>query len=184
LKEETSPNQTLIHHFCILCQTISHIHHYKSDLFPEFATKYFHLHKDKLHSTLDVTFLTDAFTKMKINTRDIYKFIEKLINQKIVNLSLENCDQLLISAQRRYENFSMVFLSFLAARFDKLYLIQKNLEGLKAQKAVQIVNLMNIVRQKERTSKFDIYDNLVALIENENSNENAKKEEKSKEIKK
>jgi len=183
LQEEKEPNQILLHHFCMLCQSISHIHNFKSNLFPDFATKYFQQHKNKFITILDLTFLTDAFTKMKIHIRDIYKYVEKQINEKIEGLPMEICDQLLVSAQRRYENFSMVFLSFLATRFDKLYQIQSNLEGLKAGKAIQLINLMNVVKEKNRTSKFEVYDDLISLVEAESLKEKEKKEDKKEENK-
>ena len=164
----------------MLCQSISHAHKYKSQLFPEFATKYFQQHKDKVKSTLDITFLTDSFSKMKITTREIYKSLEKLINERILNLPFENCDQLLISAQRRYENFSMVFLSYLASRFDTLFQNPRNFSNLKPAKALQVVNLMNLVKEKNRTSKFEMYDNLISLIETESFKEQNKAEEKGK----
>lgn len=154
---------------------------YKSALFPDFATKFLQQHKTKFTSVKDLVFLTDSFTRMKIHVRDIYKYVEKQINEKIAGLPLEVCDLFLLSAQRRYENFSMVFLSFLAARLDKLFQNNNNLVNLKANKAIQIVNLMNVVKEKDRTVKFEMYDNFIGLIEAENLKE--KKEEKKEEKK-
>lgn len=167
LEEEQYPNQVMIHHFCILCQSISHVNGYKSSLFPDFALKYFNLHKDKLISILDIIFLVDAFTKKRIHKMDIYKIIEKKINEKLKGLSVEICNHLLKSAQRKYENFSMTFLGLLASRLDKLYQYGENFQKLNGRKALQLINLMNLVKEHNRTVEFEIYENLIALIENE-----------------
>jgi len=171
LEEEQNPNQVMIHHFCILCHSISYTVGYTSSLFPDFALKYLNQHKDKLTSILDVSFLADAFTKKKIHKKEIYKIVEKVVNKKLSGVSFESCDQLLISAQRKYENFSMIFLGYLAARLDKLYQKGYNFEKLNGQKALQVINLMNVVREHNRTVEFEIYENLIALVENESIKE-------------
>lgn len=167
LKEEKEPGEEHFKQFAMMCQSVSHIKNHKSTIFPEFATKYFQQYKGKITTTLELAFLADAFSKMKIHVRDIYKSIEKQLNDRISTLSLPICEQLLASASRRYENYSLVFLSFLAARLDQIYNDPALLKGLKANRALLIINLMNIVQQKDRSCKFENYEGFISVVERE-----------------
>ena len=176
MKQDSSPNPSRIHHFCVVSQLVSHIPRYKSSLLPDFASKYLLQYKDLVESPKDLSFLVDAFTKTKHNSRETYKIIEKKLNPKISQLGLEICEQLLVSAARRYENFSMIFLSVLAARLDKIYVSGQEFKRFSGVFAVNVINLMNIVRERDRSVVFEGYDNLIAAIENEkNINETEKK---------
>lgn len=159
----------------MLSQDVTYIPQYSPLSFPDFAPKYFLQHQNLINSVKDLCFLLDSFTKMKVPSREIYKNFEKKLNHLIKDLPFESCQHLLISAQRRYENFSLIFLSYLAMRLDKLYQIEENFKKFNSNFAVKTINLMNLVREKDRAVSFEAYDNLIGVIEAGNLKNNSEK---------
>jgi hypothetical protein len=157
-------NEREIHHFAMVCQALAYIKGHKSQLYPNLAQKFFIDNKDLIETPLDLSFIVDAFTKMKIVNRDIYKIIEKKLVHMLPNLPEPILDQILRAAQRRYENFSMHLLGGLSGEWDRR-LESRPFGEMKPGLALNVVNLMNLVRERERLVEFKSYENLIAAME-------------------
>lgn len=160
----TFASEREIHHFAMVCQSLAYIKGHKSQLYPNLAQKFFMDHHNLIETPLDLSFIVDAFTKMKIVNRDIYKIIEKKLLDALPKLPEAILEQILRAAQRRYENFSMNLLGGLSGEWDRR-LESRPFGELKPGLALNVVNLMNLVRERERKVEFKSYENLLASIE-------------------